>query len=211
MPEQSSRSDLSADVLGPEAVGAGDAIIQPGAGIVFMKVGTHAREPLTDIIVRKKREIDEAGYALWGYGGNTCHPVKSVQPFAQSFVRRGGAIYLVMQPMQSRHFATPERAREFSPDGKQWEKIPQPISVLGSNFALALDSLEEEAFDFSLGQTRVAVGSKSGRRGDRYIKGRVDKACLELVEESPDDDDARIVHVGLVARLVEPYAVFVRT
>jgi len=28
-------------------------IIHPGAGVVFMKVGTHAREPLPEIIARK--------------------------------------------------------------------------------------------------------------------------------------------------------------
>ena len=55
-------------------------IVTPGAGILYMKVGTHARETLDDIIRRKTREIEEAGVAFWGYGGNTCHPENMVNP-----------------------------------------------------------------------------------------------------------------------------------
>ena len=51
------------------------SIVKPGTGILFMKVGTHANEPLADIITRKKKEIQDAGCSFWGYGGNTCHQV----------------------------------------------------------------------------------------------------------------------------------------
>jgi hypothetical protein len=186
-------------------------IIHPGAGVVFMKVGTHAREPLPDIIARKRQEIEDAGYALWGYGGNTCHPLTSVQPFARDFVEREGAIYLVMHPMQSNHFAIPERADEFSADGIDWQDVPPAINVRGSRYALAISSLDEEEFELPLDQTRVAVGNSLGRRGDLYIKGRVDKACLEVVEDRGGVDEAPPLHIGLVARLVEPYAVLLRT
>jgi len=40
-------------------------IIIPGAGLLFMKVGTHAQETLEDIIARKSKEIDDAGFAMW--------------------------------------------------------------------------------------------------------------------------------------------------
>ncbi len=62
-----------------------------------------------------------------------------------------------------------------------------------------------------LRQTRVAVGNSRGRRGDRYIRGRVDKACLEIVDDARHADEAPLVQIGLVARLVEPYAVLLRT
>jgi hypothetical protein len=186
-------------------------IPHPGEGIVFMKVGTHAREPLPEIIARKRKEIEEAGHALWGYGGNTCHPLTSVQPFARCFAEREGVIYLVMEPMVSKHFAIPDRADEFSVDGVHWQEVPAPINVRGSRYAMAIDSLEEDDFELPLGETRVAVGNSVGRRGDRYIKGRVDKACLEVVDDPAGANDAPRVHIGLVARLVEPYAVLLRT
>lgn len=186
-------------------------IARPGDGIVFMKVGTHAREPLSEIIARKRKEIDDAGYAFWGYGGNTCHPLTSVQPFARDFARREGVIYLVMEPMESKHFAIPERAAEFSIDGVTWQEVPAAINVRGSRYALAIDSLDEEDFDLSLGETRVAVGNSLGRRGDRYIRGRVDKACLEVVDDPAGADETPPVHIGLVARLIEPYAVLLKS
>lgn len=188
-------------------------ILGPGAGVLYMKVGTHANEPLRDIVARKQAEIEAAGYGLWGYGGNTCHPTTMVQPFARDFELRGEAIHLVMQPMVSNHFAVSARAEEMSVDGLAWQKIPEPISVIGSRYALAISSLEVAELQLPLGRTRVAGGNSRGRRGDDYIKGRVDKAVLEVVgEDAPDPEhpEAEPVPIGLIARLVSPYAVFVR-
>ena len=193
-------------------------IIQPGAGIVFMKVGTHAQETLEDIIKRKQREIDEAGIAMWGYGGGTCHPLTMVQPFAKAFETRGGAIYLCMEQMESRHFAEPMRAEQSSADGLTWTDIPEAIRVLGSRYALVIKDLREESFDLPLGDTKVAVGNQQGKTGNLYIRGRVDKACLEVTgagprpsaAPGPESGEQRVTHISLVARLEHPYAVFLR-
>lgn len=186
-------------------------IVHAGAGLLFMKVGTHAQEPLSEIIARKRREIEQAGYCLWGYGGGTCHPLTMVQPFARDFVKRDGVIYLCMQPMDSKHFAVPDRAHEYSADGIQWQTIPHEINVRGSRYALALGDLREEQFELPLARTRVAIGNSRGRRGDQYIAGRVDKACLEVVEEDAAAGTVPSVKIGLIARLVEPYAVLVKS
>lgn len=188
-------------------------IISPGAGVLYMKVGTHANEPLDKIIGRKQAEIDAAGFSLWGYGGNTCHPATMVQPFARDFKVRGEAIHLVMHPMVSNHFALAVRADEMSTDGRRWSPIPEGINVLGSRYALAITDLEPVEFTLPLSRTRVAVGNSRGRPGDEYIQGRVDKAVLEVIDEAPlDQHPAREAEeIGLIARLVEPFAVFVRT
>lgn len=190
----------------------GAEILKSGSGLIFMKVGTHAQENLQDIIERKRKEIENEGHALWGYGGNSCHPLTRVQPFAREFIEREGVIYLCMQPMQSNHFAPPTRANESSADGFHWSAIPPAINVLGSRHALVIEGLREEHFRLPLASTRVAVGSTQGRRGDRYISGRVDKACLEVVDEPiyPAEEESTTVEIGLVARLVEPYAVLLR-
>jgi hypothetical protein len=189
-------------------------ILKPGAGILFMKVGTHADESLESIVQRKNREIEEAGYALWGYGGNTCHPRTMVQPFASAAESAGTPIHLCMEPMESNHFAVTARATEFSIDGFQWDKVPPAINVIGSRFALAIEQLHVEEFELPLSQTKVAIGNQTGRRGDQYIKGRVDKACLEYLGEAdpePEQDEVeKVIEIGLVAELRKPYAVFVR-
>ena len=187
------------------------AILKPGQGLLYMKVGTHAQESLEEIIARKAKEIEDAGVAYWGYGGNTCHPQTMVQPFAKSYKRQGGVIYLVMEPMTSRHFADQIRADEFSINGIDWEEIPPDINVLGSRYALVVKNLRREEFELPLSNTQVAVGNSRGARGSKYIKGRVDKACLEMTGESSSSlAEEPSVHIGLVAELVEPYAVYVR-
>jgi hypothetical protein len=187
-------------------------IIHPGAGLLFMKVGTHAQESLEDIIARKTREIEEAGYGLWGYGGNTCHPQTMVQPFAKAFERRGETIQLCMHPMDSKHRADPLRADEFSADGVNWDVIPAAIRVLGSRYALVIKSLRRDEFELPLDRTSVAVGPSKGLPGASYISGRVDKACLEVADSRMLSNTARnpVVKIGLVADLVPPYAGYVR-
>ncbi len=186
-------------------------IIKPGAGVLYMKVGTHAREPLAEIIARKTKEIEQAGVSFWGYGGNTCHPETMVQPFAKSYEQRGGVVYLCMQEMDSKHFAVQVRAEEFSTDGIKWEPIPPTINVLGSRYALVIKNLHQEGFKLSLRATKVAVGNSMGALGSNYISRRVDKACLEITDDiSSVTQDDPVVDIGLVAELVKPYAVYVR-
>lgn len=189
-------------------------IIKPGQGVLFMKVGTHANEDLKDIVERKRREIDREGFAFWGYGGNTCHPSTMVQPFAQQLAESGSSIVLCMEPMESRHFAPPVRADEYSADGRNWSTIPKGIDAVGSRFALLIETLEEAEFDLPLAQTEVAVGPNLGRIGGQYIQGRVDKACLVVREEAAlvnDPKHARTIRIGLTAKLRDPYAVFLRS
>lgn len=188
-------------------------ILKPNQGILFMKVGVHANESLEEIIARKTHEIEEAGFALWGYGGNTCHPSTMVQPFAHNHVSKGGKIYLCMQEMESKHFADPIRAEQYSVDGVHWKDVPSAINVLGSRFALAIKNLHEEVFTLPLDKSEVAIGKSSGRKGSRYITGRVDKACLEISEQLDDPsppEESTEVQISLVAELCEPYAVFLK-
>lgn len=188
-----------------------DEIIRPGAGVLFMKIGTHASESLSDIIARKTEEIRKTGFGMWGYGGNTCHPRSMVQPFAKTLVKQGQPIHLCMEEMQSNHFGKGV-ADEYSVDGMSWEKIPNTIEVRGSRYALIIKDLRKENFVLPLDQTQVPVGPSTGRIGSRYIKGRVDKACLEIMEtpELSNEEEPRTIGIDLVATLADPYAVFLR-
>jgi hypothetical protein len=186
-------------------------LVKPGSGVLFMKVGTHAKESIESIIERKRKEIDDAGFALWGFGGGTCHPTTMVQPFASAFEKRGRVIYLVMEEMESHHFAEQKRAEQWSADGLSWLDIPKPVNVLGSRYALRIKSLRRESFDLQLASTRVAVGPSVGRPGHLYVSGRVDKACLEVIDEPVGGStQAKIAKISLVAEVEAPYAVLLR-
>lgn len=179
--------------------------IEPGDRILFMKVGIHAGESLEDIVRRKRKEIDDEGCAFWGYGGATCHPRTMVQPFAAA---SPSPIVLVMHPMVSKHFAEPVRADEYSEDGVHWAPVPSGINCVGSRYALLLGDLEEVSETVDLAQTRVAVGPSAGKVGADYIRGRADKACLE-VTDAPGGNSKQLT-IGLRASIVKPFAVYLR-
>ncbi len=187
-------------------------IIRPGAAVLFMKVGTHAQEDLESIIARKQKEIADAGYAMWGYGGATCHPRTMVQPFAEEQEEKGQPIVLVMQQMNSQHFAEQLRARRYSEDGVTWRNVPAGINVLGSRYALVLKDLRREEHFLNLDKTKVAIGPSRGRVGSLYVSGRADKACLEVLDGPlPTNRPAvKDTEISLVAELRQPYAVFLR-
>jgi hypothetical protein len=192
-------------------------IIVPGNGILYMKVGTHAGESLDKIIQRKTEEIERAGISFWGYGGNTCHPESMVQPFAKSYQHRGKPVYLCMEPMESNHWSVSARADEYSVNGITWEVVPEAINVIGSRYALVIKELQKADFNLRLDATRVALGNSMGRSGQKYIQGRVDKACLEVVAAAGHEETASVEgirmpvqHIGLVATLASPFAVYVR-
>lgn len=178
--------------------------IQPGDHVLFMKVGVHAGETLEDILERKRREIQDVGFAMWGYGGSSCHPPR-VREFAE---RVDGPINLVMQEISSNHDAAQIRAREYSVDREDWHEIPPAVNVLGSKYALFISDLKDVDSLLDLSATRVGVGALKGGVGSDYIRGHVDKACLDVVD-APGDENAGI-KISLAAPLVEPYAVFLR-
>lgn len=186
-------------------------ILSPGTGIFFMRVGTHAGETLERIVERKTREIEQFGYTFWGYGGNICHPISIVQPFAKNRAAAGMAVYLCMEEMKSeRYFGEPLAVAEYSEDGRVWLPIPDEIRVMGSRYALKIERLHMEKFTLPLECTRIPVGSSSGRRGSRFVRDDVDKACLVFESESgpPEPGSHRII--SLVANVLPPYALLLR-
>jgi hypothetical protein len=166
-----------------------------------MKVGYHGTETWGTIIDRKRAEERESGYALWGYGGATCHPQRQVQPFAS-----GRDVSLVGVPTSSRFVASGKRAKQFSIDGNMWRDLIPGQIVLSSRYALCLGNLRIASGEIPFGGYEIAVGPSVGTRLSEYLRFRCDKACASLMSTSVSDPRP----VCLVADIVEPYAVLVR-
>lgn len=180
--------------------------------IVFMKVGRHAGETFEEIVERKRQEYDAAGRIFWGYGGGTMHPTQKVQPFANMKIKEGKNITLVMQEIVSNHPDTEVFATEFSRDGETWEPVPEGIKVRGSRYALVLDEIQSGDLNIDLSHYRVGVGPSEGKVASEYIKGRVDKGCLDLTGPANEEGvQGKIIKATYVARLQEPYAVLLRS
>jgi hypothetical protein len=182
------------------------------AGLIFMKVGLHAQENIEDIVKRKQREFEETDSIFWGYGGNTCHPLTMVQPFAREVEENGNQVLIVMQKMNSKHAAPPEIAQQYSDDGVNWQPVPKGIEVRGSRYALVLDELKIEEFGLNLGNLQVGVGPSRGRKADLYLSGQADKGCfLHTPEDTTIVQKEKVLTpIGLVARVKKPYAVFLK-
>lgn len=183
-------------------------IITPNSGLLFMKVGLHAGEPFEEILERKRREYQRAGVIFWGYGGGTCHPTNAIQPFAKMKVEEGNDIYIVMEEINSNHPPTKILADEYSVDGMHWQPIPAGIEVRTSRYAVVLDELQEGDLNIDLSEYEVAVGPSTGKVASNYIRGRVDKACLTKRQEHSETKELKVIHH--MARIVKPYAVFLR-
>lgn len=195
------------------------SIVTAGEGIVFMRVGTHAGEPLNVIVERKLKEIEDVGHAFWGYGGSSCHPRSIVQPYAEDAIRGGETVRLCMEEVPAEretYWAEDEPAREWSIDGINFRPIPAGIKVTGSRYAFIITGLRRQTFELPLSSVRVAAGPNRGRVGADYVDevgGRVDKAVLEVAPPEAADGEhheGRSVTINLVADLHRPYAVFLR-
>lgn len=180
--------------------------------LIFMKVGQHAGEDFESIIERKRKEIKDTGMSFWGYGGPTCHPTRQIQPFAKSVIERNGSIYLCMNKIES--FADPDviPATMYSIDGISYEPIPKGILVTGSRYAIVLDEIVPDETEIELGAYEIGCGVSRGRAASNYIKGHVDKACLEMNVTRLIDPNivSNKKKISFIARMKDPYAIFVK-
>ena len=179
---------------------------------IFMRVGNHAGESFEEILERKQREYDEAGKIFWGYGGNTLHPTKHVQPFVDLWKSEGGFIQILMQSIDSKADPDIFPAREYSIDGDNWEPLPSGIVVTGSKYAVVLDEIKPGQLDLDLSRFEVGVGPSQGRNAADYLRYRVDKGCLVASEANNSEPEVKRppISIEFQARLLEPYAVFLR-
>ena len=186
--------------------------IQIPDAFVFMKAGPYVSESLESILERKQREIAQTGRTFWGYGGSQLHPITQMQPFAKAQVQRQGEL-LVLMPITSSKTDTQIRpAVEFSVDRHTWKPIPPGICVTEALFALVMDELKPIHMELDLGQYEVGIGDSKGRNAAKFIRGHVSKGCFVATHPTVVDPDppSTVVKVALEARLVAPYAVFVR-
>lgn len=180
---------------------------------IFMRVGNHAGESFDSILERKRREFEDSGRIFWGYGGTTLHPIRHVQPFAKLRVQEGDSINIVMEYIDSKADPDVLPASEFSVDGVKWSPIPPGIRVTGSRYAIVLDEIKSGDLDLDLAKYQVGIGPSRGRNAAGYVRGRVDKGCFIAADPADGNPDTqeRLVKVQFQARLLEPYAVMLRS
>jgi hypothetical protein len=150
---------------------------------------------------------------FWGYGGNACHPISQVQPFARLALKEQDTIYLVMEPIDSRAVPDVVPATEFSRDGVVWERLPRGVKVTGSRYAFVLDEIKPGDLELPLNGYEVGIGPSVGKPAESYLVGHTDKACLvhSRAARNVESDNGRIVRkIEHLAEMKDPFAVLLR-
>jgi hypothetical protein len=114
-----------------------------------------------------------------------------------------------MQTIKSNSHQVLGVADEYSVDGSSWKAIPKGVTVTGSKYALLLGEIEPGDLLLSMSQCKIGVGPKQGNLAQDYLRGRVDKACLETDHNRPVDPET-FTQISVMAKMIEPYAVFIR-
>ena len=193
----------------------------PPDAFIYMKVGPHGGETFDEILSRKNRELEKAGKIFWSYGGDhggPLHPKTQVQPFAQEWTQNQGSVYVLMERLNSpgsRYGLPPGTATEYSVNRDEWEGIPEGIQTglsrapTGISRALVLAEIEPVNRELNLSHFEVGIGPKKGRNATDYIRNQTDKGCL-VAARSTSRSCSKPISIGYQARLLDPYAVFLR-
>lgn len=178
-------------------------------GIIYMKIGYHTNEEIDEIVKRKLKEERDVGYFFWGYGGSFCHPLNQIKPFIEKCLAIGIKPKLLMSFTPSKYISTPNFAKEYSTDKKDWRPLPEKVSIKGSKYAIVCKNLKKVNVEIDLNSYMVGVGNKKGTPLGEYIRYRVDKACAFL-NDSKKKLPEKTVKIVYVADIINPWAVFVR-
>lgn len=182
---------------------------------IFMKVGPYGDECLNCILERKQRELEgPKNKIFWGYGGPGLLDPKRVQCFARESEKKQGFIQLLMQKTYSNPKPDQENAslvkEEYSIDEKKWKCIPPGI-VTDSSYALVLGEIEPVHMELDRRQFKVGIGPSKGCNAAKYGgRDRFDKVCLVAAKSTYKGPERRKLLVKYRARLLPPYAVFLR-
>ncbi len=189
----------------------------PPDAFIYMKVGPHGGETLDEILSRKNRELEKAGRIFWSYGGDhggPLHPKTQVQPFAEEWT----SVYVLMERLNSTYSGyglPPGTATEYSVNREGWKRIPEGIRTglsrarSGISRALVLSEIEPVGRELDLGDFEIGIGPSKGKNATEYITGQSDKGCL-VAARSTSDRPPKLISIGYQARLLDPYAVFLR-
>jgi len=149
------------------------------------------------------------GFVYWGYGGTLCHP-RRVQEFAAGELRRTGeAPTLVMAETRSAYRSrTIGRNRWYSQDRQAFARFPRQVVMVGCSSALVCERLVCQPSWIDLNQYEVAGGLRSGAPLGDFIRYQINKACASRISGS--NDRRRITSIVATAKLVYPFAVYLR-
>ena len=186
-------------------------LLEPHA-FVWCIAGPHIDETLTEIVERKRQDIQEFGWCLWAYGGGgPVHPETQVRRLATEYGAEGRLPLLMPNKGKlypdngvSFHSFVVSRAAEA-------ESIPPGMSAVTggrSSWAFKIASVEfSEDTVIDVGRYVAPYSQRGPQPLAEFLKTSRGRACAA---PGPQPVGVMERRVEVVAALAEPYAVFLQ-
>lgn len=172
-----------------------------------MKAGPYCGFDLPQIISIKRNEQKNCDKFYWGYGGVFCHP-KRVLPFVDKALSEGKKVWLLFSITKSNFMSPIGRVEKFSLDKNNWENLPRDVLLVGNQYALVAQNLQEANWDLDLSNYDSMLGDQPGKALSEYIRYRIDKSCA--IYSPKASLNPKSVKIAYISELVPPYCIYVK-
>lgn len=175
--------------------------------IVISVVGPHAGENYGAIIKRKRKEISDTKYCFWYINSYVARP-DTIQNFFNG-INDSYCLFIESVGKKDENTITRDTAREYSIDGKNWEKIPPTVKVTGllnkGATALIIDELEslDAKINFNIKEYYNYLNSEKDKQ--LILQGKSTVCCKK--KECKENRSRKILAIG---HLIKPYGVWVK-
>ena len=178
---------------------------------IISVTGPHAGEGPADICIRKFKDIENIGKTFWLERSRGLEPIH-----VQRFCRDSPAFAFLVEPTEGG--AGPAKrndaANEYSSDNENWASIPNGMSPVTGRITKASKALVFDAMDTSVSET-IDLWKYSVFLDEdnplKFIQG-CSAVCAIKKDMSmhPDRMKSRYRRIVAVAKLTEPYCVWLR-
>jgi len=158
---------------------------------IYMSIGTHANEPINEIMDRKEKEITDCGFSLWAYSSPIAEKITS-------FCENEDSIFVVMTVTGNPTKGEVVEAKYYKENNKSEKKeIPYKIKVTYSGKSKAQALIVEEYFKIN-DEDNILIKSDYERKD--YFNG------VELLEKKQENRKRRTYKIAYVAKLKYPFS-----
>ncbi len=162
---------------------------------IYMSIGTHANEPINEIMDRKEKEIEDCDFGLWAYSSPIAEKI-------DSFCENEDAIYVVMTDTGKPTKGEVVEAKYYKENNNSEKKeIPYKMKVTYSRKSKARALVVEKYFKIN-DEDNMLIKSDYERR--EYFNG------FELLEKKQESSKRRTCKIVYVAKLKYPFSVYIK-
>ena len=187
-----------------EALGASECVISV--------MGAHAGEDADTIFGRKIEDCDTVGRTFWVAKSAKARPAQ-----VQAICRSGRSFMIFIEPASpggARPTTESDFAAEYSPDKVNWFPLPSGLGPVSGQIDDSATALVFDRLATDMGGTIDLWTYADGANPDKPLKFTLGQstACAqrEDTSEHPERMKSRYRRVVAVARLAEPYCVWLR-